>query len=137
MKIIAYLTFPGTCAEAFRFYETALGGKIVDLMPHAGTPAEAHVPAEWRDKIMHARLKVGDAEIMASDSPPDYQKTPQGISVSLHVGSADEAEKVFAALAEGGTVTMPMEQTFWAQRFGMLTDRFGIPWMVNCDAATA
>jgi PhnB protein len=137
MKIIAYLLFPGTCAEAFRFYETALGGKIVDMLPHAGTPAEAHVPAEWRDKVMHARLQVGDAEIMASDSPPAHQKTPQGFAVSLHVGSADEAERMFAALAEGGTVTMPMEQTFWARRFGMLTDRFGIPWMVNCDVAPA
>ncbi|MCB1502090.1 MAG: VOC family protein [Bauldia sp.] len=137
MKIIAYLFFPGTCAEACRFYEKALGARIVAMMPHAGTPAEPHVPAEWRDKIMHARLAVGDAEIMASDSPPDHQKTPQGFAVSLHVESEAEAERVFKALAEGGTVTMAMAPTFWAKRFGMLTDRFGIPWMVNCDAAPA
>ena len=137
MNIVPYLWFNGTCADAFRFYEKVLGGKIVDLLPHAGTPAAGHVPADWQDKIMHASIKVGDATLMASDVPPGHYKPAQGFSVSLHVKTEDEAERVFKALAEGGTITMPMEKTFWAARFGMLVDRFGIPWMVNCDAPPA
>ncbi len=74
---------------------------------------------------------------MASDAPPQYHKTPQGFSVSLHVKTEDEAERIFKALAEGGTVTMPLEKTFWAARFGMLTDRYGTPWMINCDQMPA
>jgi PhnB protein len=137
MNIVPYLWFNGTCAEAFRFYEKVLGGKIVDLLPHAGTPAAEHVPADWQDKIMHAYMKVGDATLMASDVPPAHYKPAQGLSVSLHVKTEDEAERIFKALAEGGTVTMPMEKTFWAARFGMLVDRFGTPWMINCDLAPA
>jgi PhnB protein len=137
MNIVPYLWFNGTCAEAFRFYEKVLGGKIGDMLPHAGTPASAHVPADWQDKIMHASMKVGDSVLMGSDVPPAFQKNPQGFAVSLHVKNEDEAERVFKALAEDGTVTMPMEKTFWAARFGMLTDRFGTPWMVNCDATPA
>ena len=134
MNIVPYLFFNGTCAEAFRFYERVLGGKIVEMLPHAGTPASAYVPADWQDKIMHARLVVGDAVIMASDAPPQHRKTPQGFSVSVHVKEESEAERIFKALAEGGTVTMPMEKTFWAARFGMLVDRYGTPWMINYDA---
>lgn len=137
MQIVPYLWFNGTCAEAFRFYEKALGGKIVDMMTHAGTPMSGHVPADWQDKIMHASMKIGDATIMASDIPPGQYKPAQGVSVSLHVRTADEAERVFEALAEGGTITMPLEKTFWAARFGMLTDRYGTPWMINCEPATA
>lgn len=137
MQIVPYLWFNGSCAEAFRFYEKALGGKIVDMLPHRGTPASEHVPADWQDKIMHAHMKIGDAALMASDVPPGHYKPAQGFSVSLHVKTEAEAEQAFNALAEGGTVTMPMEKTFWAARFGMLTDRFGVPWMVNCDGTQA
>lgn len=137
MNIVPYLWFDGTCAEAFRFYEKAVGGKIVDMLPHAGTPMSADVPAGWQDKIMHASMKIGDSVLMASDIPPAHYKPAQGLSVSLHVKTAEEAERIFRALAEGGTVTMPIEKTFWADRFGMLVDRFGTPWMINCDAAPA
>ncbi|HET7717913.1 MAG TPA: VOC family protein [Bauldia sp.] len=134
MQIVPYLFFNGTCAEAFRFYEKALGGKVVEMLTHAETPAKDHVPPEWHDKIIHARLVIGDQAIMASDAPPAHQKQAQGISVSLHVKTEEEAERVFNALAEGGTVSMPMEKTFWSARFGMLTDRYGTPWMVNCES---
>lgn len=137
MNIVPYLWFDGTCREAFGFYETVLGGKIVDMLPHAGTPMSGDFPADWQDKIMHASIKIGDAMLMGSDAPPAYYRPAQGLSVSLHLKTAGEAERVFAALAEGGSVTMPLEKTFWTERFGMLVDRFGIPWMINCEAAPA
>jgi PhnB protein len=133
MQINPYLMFHGDCKEAFEFYAKCLGGKIEAMLPHAGTPAEPHVAPEWRDKIMHARLAVGDAVLMASDAPPGHQEKPQGFSVSVQIADPAEAERVFHALAEGGTVRMPIAETFWAHRFGMLVDRFGIPWMVNCQ----
>ena len=135
MKIAPYLLFDGTCADAFRFYEKAIGGRGLELLPHRGTPAGPHVPDDWQDKIMHAYLEVGDSALMGSDVPPAHQKPAGGFSVSYHAADEAEAERIFAALAEGGTVTMPMEATFWAKRFGMLVDRFGIPWMINCAAA--
>lgn len=131
MRLNPYLLFSGQCEAAFKFYERCLGGKIEAMITHAGTPAEKQVPPEWRDKILHARLAVGDEVLMASDAPPGRQEAPKGFSVSLEVNSAAEAERVFQALAENGTVRMPIQKTFWAERFGMLVDRFGIPWMIN------
>ena len=136
MQLTAYLTFPGQCEAAFKFYEQCLGGKIVMLSRNAGSPMEDHVPAEWRDKILHARLVVGDAMLMGSDAPPDQYEKPQGVSVAIGVKDPAEADRVFHALAEGGSVQLPIQQTFWAIRFGMLVDRFGIAWMVNCENAT-
>jgi PhnB protein len=135
METNSYLLFNGQCEAAFQFYAQTLGGKIEAMMSHAGTPAESQVPAAWRDKIMHARLKVGNTILMGSDAPPDRYDAPKGFSVNIDAKNAAEAERVFGALAEGGTVQMPVQQTFWAERFGMLVDRFGIPWMVNCPAA--
>jgi PhnB protein len=137
MQINPYLTFSGNCEEAFKFYAKVLGGEIVAMIPHAGTPAEGFVPAEWGSKIMHAYLRVGDAGFMGSDSPPDRAQKPQGFSVSIHVKDVSEAERIFAALAEGGSITMPIQETFWSPRFGMLTDRFGIPWMLNTEQQAA
>ena len=127
-----YLVYAGNCEEAFKFYEKTLGGKIEMMMPHEGTPAESHVPKEWLKKIMHVSMKVGDMTLMGSDAPPDRYTKPGGFSVSLQVADPAEGGKLFAALSEGGTVTMPFQSTFWAKGFGMCTDRFGIPWMVNC-----
>jgi PhnB protein len=135
MQVNPYLTFNGDCEAAFKFYQKCLGGKIEAMITHAGTPAEEHVPAEWRDKIMHARLVVEGAVLMASDAPPDRYQQPRGISVSLQLKDPDKAESIFHALAEGGTVQMPIEQTFWAAKFGMLKDQYGIPWMINCEPA--
>jgi len=137
MQVNAYLSFDGNCEEAFKFYERVLGGKIVALFPHEGTPAASHVPPEWLKKIMHARLTIGDAVLMGSDVPPGRFKQPHGFSVNIGVNNVAEAERIFNALAENGTVHMPLGETFWAERFGMLTDRFGIPWMLNCERAGA
>jgi len=133
MQLNPYLNFNGNCEEAFKFYEKTLGGKIVMMMPHEGTPAEAHVPAEWRKKIMHARMMLGDTPLMGSDAPPGNYDAPKGMSVSFSVEKPADADRIFAALSENGTVRMPIQETFWAQRFGMVTDRFGIPWMINCE----
>lgn len=137
MQIDPYLLFNGQCEAAFKFYEQCLGGKIEAMITHAGTPMEQHVPPEWRDKIMHARLKVGDEVLMGSDAPPGRYEKPSGFSVSLEIKDPGEAERLFNKLVENGTVTMPMQKTFWAVRFGMLVDRFGIPWMINCAQASA
>ena len=93
------------------------------------------MPAEWRKKILHARLVFGDNVLMASDAPPGRFEKMQGFSVSLVLKDPDEAERIFNAFANGGTVRMPLGETFWAIKFGMLTDRFGTPWMVNCEKA--
>ena len=135
MQINPYLNFSGQCEEAFKFYAQCLGGKIDMMMTFAGTPMAEHAPKEWQSKIMHASLRVGDAVLMASDAPPDRYEKPQGFSVSLGIAGVEEAERAFHALAEGGAVHMPIQQTFWAARFGMLVDKFGIPWMINCESA--
>ena len=135
MQLNPYLIFSGKCEEAFKFYEKCLGGKIEAMMTHAGTPMEAHVPPEWRNKILHARMVVGDDVLMGSDAPPDRYEEPKGFSVSLQMKNPAEAERIFHALAENGAVRMPIQQTFWAARFGMLVDRFGVPWMINCEEA--
>lgn len=133
MELNPYLTFNGQCEAAFRFYEKCLGGKIEMMMTHGNSPIAEQVPASWRDKIMHVRMVAGGKVLMGSDAPPDRYQKPQGFSVSLSVAEPAEAERIFKALAEGGTAQMPLQETFWALRFGALVDRFGIPWMVNCE----
>ena len=135
MRVNPYLLFNGRCQEAFTFYAECLGGKIEAMLPHAGTPAEGHVPPEWREKIMHARLSLGEDVIMGSDAPPGHFEQPKGFSVTIQLTDSAEADRVFQRLSDGATVTMPIQQTFWAKRFGMLVDRFGTPWMVNCQTA--
>jgi PhnB protein len=133
MHLNNYLYFNGDCEAAFKFYEKCLGGKINTMMPHTGSPAEKSVPAEWGLKILHAHMTVGKSVLMASDAPPNHYAKPQGFSINIAVDEVDEAERVFKAMSEGGSVTMPIAETFWALRFGMFTDKFGIPWMVNCE----
>jgi PhnB protein len=137
MRWNPYLTFNGQCEAAFKFYERCLGGKIVAMFPFGETPAGDHVPPDHRNKIMHARLVVGDQVLMGSDGTPDHpHEGVKGCSVALQIDDPAEAERIFQALAENGTVQMPIQQTFWAVRFGMLVDRFGVPWMVNCEKAS-
>jgi PhnB protein len=135
MQLNPYLFFNGQCEAAFKFYEKCLGGKITAILPHEGTPAAAQVSPEWRKKILHARMVVGDSVLMASDAPPDRYQATQGFSMSIGVATPEEAERVFQALSENGTVQMPIQKTFFSARFGMLTDQFGIPWMINCEQA--
>lgn len=130
-----YLFFDGRCREAFEQYARVMGGEIVMMMPYGDAPGESNAPANWRDKIMHASLKVGDQVIMGGDAPPGHQKTPQGVATSLTVHNAADAERLFAGLVEGGSAYMPLSETFFAERFGMLTDRYGMMWMVNFPGA--
>ena len=132
MQIAPYLLFNGTCGEAFRFYERVLGGTIDFIQTNGESPMADQTPPEQRDKVIHVHMTVGDRVLMGSDAPPEYFEKPQGFSVSIHVDEPAEAERVFNALSEGGQVTMPLGKTFWAQSFGMLVDRYGTPWMVNC-----
>lgn len=133
MQLNPYLSFNGNCEAAFQFYARCLGGKIEAMIPHEGTPMAEHVPSEWRNKILHARLIAGDSALMGSDTSPERYEEPKGFSVSINIANPADAERVFHALAESGTVRMPIQQTFWAIRFGMLVDQFGIPWMINCE----
>ena len=133
MNLNTYIFFTGQCREAFEFYAKVLGAKIEMMMPHTGSPAEQHVPAEWRDKILHARLSIGDSLLMASDAPPGRQGKTGGFAVNIGLKDANEGERIFRALEEAGTVIMPYSETFWALRYGMLTDRFGITWMVKVE----
>jgi PhnB protein len=135
MEVNPYLEFNGQCEEAFKFYERCFGGKIEMMLRHADSPIAEQVPAEWRNSILHARLVIGDKVLLASDGPPEHYKQPQGFSVSLGINDPVEAERIFHELAEKGKVRMPFQQTFWAFRFGMVVDRYGIPWMINCEKA--
>jgi PhnB protein len=132
-----YLNFSGNCEEAFRFYEKALGGRIEMLSTYDSAPAGMPVPPDFAKKIIHARIRIGDTLVFGSDSPPERAGRPGGFSISLTVNSAEEAEKIFPAISEGGQVHMPLGETFFAKRFGMAVDRFGVPWMVLNDPVTA
>ena len=137
MDLAPYLVFDGRCEEAFRFYEQNLGGRIVVMTTFGESPMAQHAPPEWHAKILHARLVLGDNVLMGSDAPPGRHEAMQGFSVTLTTEDPAEAERVFLALAEEGTIRMQLQETFWAQRFGMLVDRFGTPWMVNCEKPRA
>ena len=135
MKMNPYLSFNGQCEAAFKFYEQILGGKIVSKMTWGELPTPEQVPVESHKLIMHAALAIGDDVLMGADSPSDHFEQPKGIHVALHFKDSAEGERIFRALAENGTVQMPFQKTFWAAGFGMCVDRFGIPWMVNCEQA--
>jgi PhnB protein len=131
IQLQPYLLFHGQCREAFEFYSGVLHGEIETMMTHRESPAAGQVPADWQDTIIHATLRVGDAVLMASDAPPQYQEKMGGFSVSLQVPELEEGRRIFGALSEGGRVTMSFDRTFWSGGFGMCIDRFGVPWMVN------
>jgi PhnB protein len=133
MQVTPYLAFNGNCEAAFKVYHQILGGELGDMMTFAGSPAAGEVPPEWGSKIMHTHLDLDNWAIMGSDCPPGQYDRPKGFSVSLQMSDPAEAERIFNALADGGTIQMPLEKTFWAQRFGMTVDKFGIPWMINYD----
>ena len=135
MRLNPYLFFDGTCAEAFAFYAATLGGTVSMSMTVGQSPMAGQMPADQHHKILHARLEFGGQTLMGSDTTMGVAEPARGFNVSLMVNEPAEAERVFAAFAEGGTVRMPLQETFWARRFGIVADRFGTPWMVNCDRA--
>ena len=135
MQLNPYLNFGGRCAEAFAFYEQHLGARSNGVMLFRDGPAATQVGPGMQDKVMHASLLFGDVELMGTDG--DGCEAPRaaitGMHVVLSVDTPEEAERLYAVLEEGGTVEMPMAETFWARRFGMVVDRFGVPWMINCN----
>jgi PhnB protein len=132
MKIHAYLMFDGQCEAAFNFYAECLGGTL-EMMRYADSPEDMEVPVEFQQRIMHVCLTVGDQLLMASDTlPQSPYEGIKGCSISLQVDNVPEAERLYAALSAQGSVQMELQQTFWATRFAMLTDRFGVSWMINC-----
>jgi|SRR5277367_5281574 PhnB protein len=137
MQFDPYLHFNGNCEEAFTSYEKIFGGKIDFKLTHGESPMAAQTAPEWRDKIMHMAMRVGDRVLQGTDAPPQYQQPIQGFSVSISVKDLNEGKNIFDALAEGGKVDLPFSETFWSPGFGMLVDRFGVPWMVNTNTAQA
>jgi PhnB protein len=133
MKLNTYLHFNGNCEAALKFYEKALGAKPIMLMRYGEAPESAQCAKEMAQKIMHGRIMIGDNVIMASDAPPDRFNGQAGFSVSINVDKPEEAERLFKALSEKANICMPISETFWAVRFGMLVDQFGVPWMINCE----
>ena len=135
MQASPHLHFKGNCREAFDFYAATLRGRIAFAMTFGESPAASQTPPQLRNQIIHARLEFGNQAIMGCDPPRERFQPAQGFNVLLTVQDPAEAERVFVALAREGSISMPFAQTFWAYRFGMCTDRFGIPWMVNCEQA--
>lgn len=128
MKLNTYVNFAGTCAEAFRFYEKHLGAHVGMMMTHAQAPDQSAVRPEWKDAVLHATVAIGDTELLAADIP--NAQPMRSAYLSLGVDSDPEAERIFSALADGGRILMPMQETFFASRFGQVQDRFGINWMI-------
>ena len=138
MRLNPYLMFDGRCEEAFRFYEQCFGGKIVFIMTYEDSPVAGQIPPGTAKKIFHAGLAIGDGiALEGSDAMPGQYKHQQIFAVMLRPKDSAEAERIFKALAEEGSVQIPMAETFWALRFGKVTDRFGVPWLVNCERPAA
>jgi len=136
MQVTPYLTYTGQCEEAFKFYEQCFNGKIVMMLTHGEAPTADQISPDWHKMIMHARLELDGQALMGSDSPPEYRAEGEemnGFYVSLSIDDPAEAERIYNALAENGKINMPLQQTFWSYRFAMLVDRFGTPWMINCE----
>jgi len=133
MQLNTYIFFDGNCEEAFTAYRQVLGGTIGRLVRYRDMGPSSQTPPGWDDKIMHMRLDIGDRSLMASDAPPGRFGQSAGYYVQLSVPTREEAERVYMALKEGGRVNMELQETMWSKAFAMIVDRFGIPWMINCD----
>jgi PhnB protein len=130
MKLYTYLNYGGNCEQAFRFYEQHLDAKITSLVRHGEQPNAANVPADWKDAVLHARIHIGQTELLGADIPPDRFQPMRSAYLTLILDSTAEAERIYALLSDGGQIFMPMEETFFAHRFAMLRDRFGTSWML-------
>lgn len=135
MQVSPYLSFNGECERAFSLYEHCLGATRRSIFRYGGSPMADQVPADWQGKVMHGSVTIGSLVLMGGDVVPDRYEEPKGFSLSVQLSSTADAERIFAELSQGGRIVMPLEKTFWAARFGMLVDRFGIPWLINCEEA--
>ncbi len=134
MRLNTYLSFDGNCREALEFYAAHVGGKITAMMTYGEMPGCEQMPAQTKTAIMHGCLDLGAVSIMGTDGSPGHEhENVRGAHLVLDVPTPAEAERLYAVLVEGGTVCMPIGPTFWAQRYGILIDRFGVPWMINCS----
>lgn len=131
MQLNTYVHFKDNCEAAFAYYVQHLGAKLGEVHRYGGSPAMGMAPADFGNKILHAQLHLGGTVLFGSDSPPSQYAPPAGMTLSLSAASVAEAERVFAALADGGRIIMPLAKSFFAERFGMVHDRFGVPWMVT------
>jgi PhnB protein len=127
------LSFDGTCTAALAYYEAHLGAAVLFKMTWGDSPMAKEVPVEWHDKVMHATWTLGSATLAAGDTPPGGYREPVGFSLLLGLDDPVVATRLFEALAQNGLVTQPLQETFWAKRFGAVTDQFGIPWTINCE----
>lgn len=127
------LGYSGQCEAALKSYEKWFNATIVYLMRWADSPAKAEAPAEWHAKVYHSTVKIGDFTMACSDVLPANYEAPKGFQILLQMDDIAEAERVFAAMAEDCSVGMPLQETFWAKRFGVLADPFGITWSINCE----
>jgi len=137
MQVNPYLSFNGQCEAAFAFYEQCLGARLGAIFRYSGSPMADQVPPDWQDKVMHGSVTIGGQVLMGGDVTPLSYEEPKGFNLSIQIGDTSEAERIFHELARDGTITMPLEKTFWAARFGMVRDRFGIPWLINCEEPQA
>ena len=133
MQVSPYLSFNGQCERAFKLYEQCLGGQCGAIFRYGGSPMADQVPPDWQDKIMHGSIAVGGLVLMGGDVVPLSYEEPKGFSLSVQMSTVSEAERIFQDLSQDGRVVVPLEKTFWAARFGMVIDRFGIPWTINCE----
>ena len=133
MQMTPYLSFKGDCEAAFTFYAECFGGQLGPLFRYGGSPAEGEAPPGWENKVMHGSVTLSGQVLMGSDVAPERYEAPKGFMLSLHTASTADAERIFQDLGRGATIVMPLAETFWAARFGMLVDRYGIPWSVNCE----
>jgi PhnB protein len=132
MHLNPYLGFKDNCAEALAFYEKVLGAKVLAVFKYGESPMAEKMPEADKGKIMHTRFSIAGTTIMASDSMCNYE-APAGFHISINVEEPAEADRIYAALSEGGVIKMAIEETFWAKRFAMFNDKFGTPWMINCE----
>ena len=138
MKIQAYLSYGGRCEEALEFYKKTVGAEVTSLMRWKESPdAAMKPPPGYDEKVMNAAFRIGETQLMADDGMGAKEAEFKGMSLVIEVADDAEAKRVFSALGEGGNVTMPLMKTFWTSSFGMLTDKFGVPWMVNVEASKA
>jgi PhnB protein len=132
-QLNAYLSFRGDCEAAFRAYAQCFGGTVGELFRYGGSPMADQVPPDWADKVMHGSVTICGQVLMGADAAPAQYEAPRGISLALHIKGAAEGERIFSELAVDGTNVVPLEKTFWAERFGVVVDRFGITWSINCE----